>query len=94
MANDVETEQILHDPQGGDCVDGQFTSYTQLRASIPVFWTQDGNLMVGQPMIVGMQNPTRVNPPLLKLYVARYNAHMAVCCECESGHEIELCKCE
>ncbi len=69
MANDVETEQILHDPQGGDCVDGQFTSYTQLRASIPVFWTQDGNLMVGQPMIVGM--PIHVHPLTSMLYVAR-----------------------
>jgi hypothetical protein len=52
VANDVETEQILHDPYQGDCKFGQFTSYVQFRASIPLFWCQDGNLMVGQPAIV------------------------------------------
>ena len=55
VANDVETEQIFCDRLLGD-KNGQFTSYVQLRASIPAFWCQDGNLMTGQPAIRSIVN--------------------------------------
>jgi phosphatidylinositol 3,5-bisphosphate 5-phosphatase len=52
VANDVETEQILHDRTTGDPVEGAFTSHVQLRASIPLFWTQESNAMIAKPAIV------------------------------------------
>eukprot|EP01083_Nonionella_stella_P019574 54356_1 len=50
-ANDIETEQILHDRVGGHFEEGQFTSHVQMRASIPLFWVQDSNPMVPKPDI-------------------------------------------
>ncbi|XP_014670628.1 PREDICTED: polyphosphoinositide phosphatase-like isoform X2 [Priapulus caudatus] len=51
VANDVETEQILHDASVQSFHDGHFTSYTQLRGSIPAFWSQDITNMVPKPPI-------------------------------------------
>jgi len=50
-ANDVETEQIIWDRCGGDRADGQFASHVQMRASIPLYWTQEPNAMVARPDI-------------------------------------------
>ena len=50
-ANDIETEQVLHDRVGGDHFEGQFSSHVQMRASIPLFWVQDSNPMVPKPDI-------------------------------------------
>ena len=44
-ANDVEAEQVV------EC-EGVYTSYVQVRASIPLFWTQEGSAMVAKPPIV------------------------------------------
>eukprot|EP00457_Paulinella_chromatophora_P000160 gb/GEZN01000160.1/.p1 GENE.gb/GEZN01000160.1/~~gb/GEZN01000160.1/.p1 ORF type:complete len:2070 (-),score=443.97 gb/GEZN01000160.1/:126-5888(-) len=52
VANDVETEQILHDRTRGNSHEGDFCSYVQLRASIPVFWCQESNAMVAKPPIL------------------------------------------
>ncbi len=55
VANDVETEQILHDRVNGVCgdsVEGSYTAHVQLRASIPLFWTQESNAMIAKPAIV------------------------------------------
>ena len=56
VANDVETEQIVHDRCGADPTlsDGSFTSFVQLRASIPLCWSQESNAMIAKPAIVGM----------------------------------------
>ena len=51
-ANDVETEQLLHDRSSGDAREGQFVSYVTMRASIPVHWTQESNPIIAQPAIV------------------------------------------
>jgi hypothetical protein len=51
-ANEVETEQILFDRNNGFCLEGQFTSYVQLRASIPLCWSQESNAMVARPPII------------------------------------------
>ena len=62
-ANDVETEQIVHDRTAGDCIEGQFVSHSQMRASIPVFWVQDSNPMVAKPdiYIQKVKNKTKHN---------------------------------
>eukprot|EP00478_Filoreta_tenera_P001622 GABV01001655.1.p1 GENE.GABV01001655.1~~GABV01001655.1.p1 ORF type:complete len:165 (+),score=42.41 GABV01001655.1:338-832(+) len=51
-ANDVDTEQIVHDRCGGDPVWGQFASYAQMRASVPLFWSQESNAMIAKPPIL------------------------------------------
>jgi len=42
VANDVEHEQILHDESTGGS-SGCFSSYMQVRGSVPVFWVQVGD---------------------------------------------------
>lgn len=43
MANDVETEQIVHDASTLSFKSGGYTSFVQLRGSVPLFWSQVGN---------------------------------------------------
>ena len=38
VANDVEHEQIMHDESAS--AEGTFSSFLQMRGSIPTFWTQ------------------------------------------------------
>jgi hypothetical protein len=52
VANEVETEQIVHDRVGGHALDGHYTSHVQLRASVPLFWTQESSMMVARPPIL------------------------------------------
>ena len=40
MANEVETEQIVHDASVSWHLTGKITSYLQLRGSVPTFWSQ------------------------------------------------------
>ena len=41
VANEVETEQIVHDATSNLHPNGRYTSYIQLRGSVPSFWSQD-----------------------------------------------------
>ena len=43
VANDVEHEQILHD-ESTSASAGTFSSYIQVRGSIPTFWTQESSV--------------------------------------------------
>ncbi|EDO26164.1 predicted protein, partial [Nematostella vectensis] len=40
VANEVETEQIVHDASVLSFHSGRFTSYVQIRGSVPTFWSQ------------------------------------------------------
>eukprot|EP00842_Homolaphlyctis_polyrhiza_P000805 jgi/Hompol1/1725/HPOL_001926-RA len=59
VANDVETEQIVHDAATTSfyalsATDGQspnYTSFLQHRGSIPVYWTQEATPMAAKPQI-------------------------------------------
>lgn len=59
VANEVETEQIASEPlvtsfpdsKYGPSVPGNYTSYVQLRGSIPLHWTQDVTTMSPRPPI-------------------------------------------
>ncbi|PVU88362.1 hypothetical protein BB561_005902 [Smittium simulii] len=59
VANDVETEQIVHTmeltffdyPSGTQNSNPNFTSYVQHRGSIPLFWSQDTSVMKPKPPI-------------------------------------------
>ena len=52
VANDVETEQILYEPNNGHLIHEHFSSCVQHRGSIPLFWAQDSsNNIIPKPPI-------------------------------------------
>lgn len=55
VANDVETEQILYEPNNGHLIHEHFSSFVQHRGSIPLFWAQDSsNNIIPKPPITSM----------------------------------------
>ncbi|KAK9870183.1 hypothetical protein WA026_006270 [Henosepilachna vigintioctopunctata] len=58
VANEVETEQMVHDSGVSSLLDGHFTSFVQMRGSIPGHWKQDMGKMVAKPAItLDLQDP-------------------------------------
>ncbi|EEC07734.1 SAC domain-containing protein, putative, partial [Ixodes scapularis] len=51
VANEVETEQIVHDSSVSSFTDGNFTSFVQVRGSVPFSWSQDVSKIVPKPAI-------------------------------------------
>ena len=51
VANEVETEQLVHDASSKLHSNGRFTSYIQLRGSVPSFWSQDLSGIKPKPQI-------------------------------------------
>lgn len=51
VANEVETEQIVHDSMVSSFAAGRFSSFVQIRGSIPSYWSQDVSKMVPKPAI-------------------------------------------
>ncbi|KAK7789638.1 hypothetical protein R5R35_005398 [Gryllus longicercus] len=51
VANEVETEQMVHDSGISSLHEGRFSSFVQLRGSIPAQWSQDTSKMVPKPAI-------------------------------------------
>jgi hypothetical protein len=51
VANEVETEQIIHDASVSDFTQGFFTSFVQMRGSMPDRWSQDVTKIVAKPQI-------------------------------------------
>lgn len=51
VANEVETEQMVHDSGVSSLSSGHFTSFVQLRGSVPSQWSQDISKMVPKPAI-------------------------------------------
>ncbi|XP_053612793.1 polyphosphoinositide phosphatase [Plodia interpunctella] len=51
VANEVETEQIVHDSMVSSFTAGRFSSFVQMRGSIPSYWSQDVSKMVPKPAI-------------------------------------------
>ena len=49
VANDVEVEQIIHEE---GCGEGNFSSYVQVRGSIPTYWSQDLTMTMPKPPII------------------------------------------
>ncbi|XP_015184747.1 PREDICTED: polyphosphoinositide phosphatase isoform X2 [Polistes dominula] len=52
VANEVETEQIVHDSGVSSLNNGRFSSFVQMRGSVPGHWSQDVSKMVPKPTIV------------------------------------------
>ncbi|XP_023245586.1 polyphosphoinositide phosphatase isoform X2 [Copidosoma floridanum] len=51
VANEVETEQIVHDSGVSSLNNGHFSSFVQMRGSVPSHWSQDVSKMVPKPTI-------------------------------------------
>ncbi|XP_046416472.1 polyphosphoinositide phosphatase isoform X2 [Neodiprion fabricii] len=51
VANEVETEQIVHDSGISSFSHGHFSSFVQMRGSVPGHWRQDVSKMVPKPTI-------------------------------------------
>ncbi|XP_076239443.1 polyphosphoinositide phosphatase FIG4 [Calliopsis andreniformis] len=51
VANEVETEQIVHDSGVSSLSKGRFSSFVQMRGSVPGHWSQDVSKMVPKPTI-------------------------------------------
>ncbi|XP_034950859.1 polyphosphoinositide phosphatase isoform X2 [Chelonus insularis] len=51
VANEVETEQIAHDSAVSSLYSGRFSSFVQMRGSVPGHWSQDISKMVPKPTI-------------------------------------------
>ena len=56
-ANNVETEQIVHDASTLRHDSGMYTSYLQIRASIPCFWSQDLSTKIKPPISIDRRDP-------------------------------------
>jgi hypothetical protein len=59
VANDVETEQILYEPNNGHLIHEHFSSFVQHRGSIPLFWAQDSsnNIIPKPPITIQRLDP-------------------------------------
>ncbi|XP_056096485.1 polyphosphoinositide phosphatase [Rhinichthys klamathensis goyatoka] len=51
VANEVETEQIIHDASVMSFTAGSFSSCVQVRGSVPLHWSQDISTMMPKPPI-------------------------------------------
>lgn len=51
VANEVETEQIVHDSSVTSFAAGSFSSCVQVRGSVPLHWSQDISTMMPKPPI-------------------------------------------
>ena len=51
VANEVETEQIVHDASVTKLDKGKISSFVQMRGSVPVYWSQDNTKMMAKPPI-------------------------------------------
>ncbi|XP_029451142.1 LOW QUALITY PROTEIN: polyphosphoinositide phosphatase [Rhinatrema bivittatum] len=55
VANEVETEQIVYDASVMSFTAGSYSSYVQVRGSVPLYWSQDISTMIPKPPITLVQ---------------------------------------
>lgn len=51
VANEVETEQIVHDNSVSSFIKGAYTSFVQMRGSLPDRWSQNSSKTLAKPQI-------------------------------------------
>jgi len=59
VANFVETEQIVYYQNQTYDDKPVFSSYVQIRGSIPLFWTQKANALIAKPDIILLKNDSQ-----------------------------------
>jgi len=57
VANEVETEQIVHDSGVSSLKAGRFSSFVQMRGSVPAHWSQDISKMVKPAIVFDLPDP-------------------------------------
>lgn len=57
VANEIETEQIVHNSSVSSFRKGLFTSFVQMRGSIPVQWSQDPKQVPKPPIQIDFKDP-------------------------------------
>ena len=57
VANEVETEQVVHDASTTIHDSGRYTSFLQLRGSVPSFWSQDLSQVIKPGIIIDRASP-------------------------------------
>uniref|UniRef100_A0A8B9HAY9 FIG4 phosphoinositide 5-phosphatase n=1 Tax=Astyanax mexicanus TaxID=7994 RepID=A0A8B9HAY9_ASTMX len=75
VANEVETEQIIHDASVMSLTAGSYSSYVQVRGSVPLYWSQDISTMMPKPPIRcnGKKLLTgTVNPEICECFFIRW----------------------
>ena len=60
VANEVETEQIVHKASVSSFRKGHFTSFVHVRGSIPLFWSQDPKAVPKPPINIDVVDPFAV----------------------------------
>lgn len=72
VANEVETEQIAHDASVTSFTAGSYSSYVQVRGSVPLYWSQDISTMMPKPPIRRKASVlfflTHLQPSLLEIF--------------------------
>lgn len=68
VANEVETEQIIHDTSVMSLTAGSFSSCVQVRGSVPLHWSQDISTMMPKPPIRRKSHFLSITSPLLPVY--------------------------
>eukprot|EP00039_Didymoeca_costata_P022013 m.3427 g.3427 ORF g.3427 m.3427 type:complete len:1084 (+) comp2768_c0_seq2:200-3451(+) len=56
-ANCIETEQIVHDASTSFHGSGKYTSWLQMRASVPCYWSQDLATKIRPPILIDRRDP-------------------------------------
>jgi hypothetical protein len=57
VANEVETEQIVHNASISSFKKGFFTSFVHTRGSIPLYWSQDPKQVPKPPINIDFVDP-------------------------------------
>ena len=57
VANEVETEQIVHNAHISSFLKGWFTSFVHIRGSIPLLWSQDPKQVPKPPINIDIYDP-------------------------------------
>lgn len=78
-ANSVETEQILHDGSTTHHGSGKYTSWLQMRASVPCFWSQDLSTKIKPPISIDRRDPFASSSALhFDRVISKYGAPVIV----------------
>lgn len=79
VANEVETEQIVHNASISSFQKGYYTSFVHLRGSIPLFWSQDPKAVPKPPITIDITDPfATVAARHFKQLMCRFGAPLVI----------------
>ncbi|XP_043202301.1 polyphosphoinositide phosphatase-like [Amphibalanus amphitrite] len=79
VANEVETEQIVHDACVSSLQHGMFSSHVQIRGSVPCHWYQDTSRIPKPPIQMELSDPCHITAGKhMNDLLARYGAPVFV----------------